>query len=238
MSDFSTRTELLLGTDGMDALFRAHVLIVGVGGVGGYAAELLGRAGVGHMTLVDGDAVDVSNLNRQIIALSTTVGMNKPEVMAQRLEQACPGISVTTVCRFLGEDDIVPLLDSDRFDFIVDAIDSVGPKCMLIEKAFEYGIPIISSMGAGARTDCVGVHLSKLSKTHHDGLSKAVRRRFKDTDIPSRLDVVFSEEQAIADAVIPASEHGARPTVGTVSWLPAVFGCHIAQFVVEKITGK
>lgn len=238
MSDISIRTELILGPDGVETLRKSHVLVVGVGGVGGYAAEMLGRVGVGRMTLVDGDAVDVSNLNRQIIALESTIGKNKSDVMAARLEQTNPEISVTPLCKFLKEEDIEPLLDSAEFNFIVDAIDSVGPKCMLIEKAFERGIPIISSMGAGARLHAECVHVAKLSKTHHDGLSKAVRKRFKDTDIPSRLNVVFSEEQSLPDAVIPAQEPGARPTVGTVSWLPAVFGCHIAQFVVEKLTGK
>lgn len=238
MSDISTRTELILGADGVESLRRSRVLVVGVGGVGGYAAEMLGRAGIGHMTLVDGDDVETSNLNRQIIALQDTIGQSKAHVMAARLQQACPGISVTPVCRFLHEDDIAPLLDSDRFSFIVDAIDSVGPKCMLVRQAFERGIPIISSMGAGARIHSECVRVARLSKTHHDGLSRAVRRHFKGTDIPSRLDVVFSEEESRPDAVIPAIEAGTRPVVGTVSWLPAVFGCHIAQFVVEKITGK
>lgn len=238
MSETTSRTELLLGKDSIARLAEQNILVVGVGGVGGYAVEMLGRAGIGHMTLVDGDNVEPSNLNRQIAALTTTIGCNKAQVMAERIKQINPGIEVRVIPQFITEEDVCRLLDSRKFTFIVDAIDSVGAKCRLITEAFAREIPIISSMGAGARTKASEIHIEKLSRTHHDGLSKAVRKRLAGTKIPDRLDVVFSNEQADPEAVLPRLEGSAKGTVGTVSWIPAMFGCHIAQYVVLKITGK
>lgn len=238
MSEMTSRTELLLGKDSLQRLSAQNILVVGVGGVGGYAVEMLGRAGIGRMTLVDGDDVEPSNLNRQIAALTATLGQKKAQVMADRLRQINPGIEVNVIPQFISEEDVCSLLDSQEYTFIVDAIDSVGAKCKLISEAFSRGIPIISSMGAGARTNAGQIHIEKLSRTHHDGLSKAVRRRLSGTKIPDKLDVVFSNEEADREAVLPREEGSSKGTVGTVSWIPAMFGCHIAQYVVLKITGK
>ena len=235
MSQFSSRTELLLGKEAIARLSSAHVLCVGAGGVGGHAIEMIARAGIGHITIIDGDTVEPTNLNRQIAATTPVLGQPKATVMEERLRHINPDISIRAINRFLYEQDIAPLLNSDNYTFIVDAIDSVPTKCMLISQAFERGIPIISSMGAGARTDAGKVHIVKLSQTHHDGLSKAVRKRLTGTGIQDRLDVVFSEEAANPAAVITSDSPGHRMTVGTVSWIPAVFGCHIAQFVITKI---
>lgn len=238
MSEATSRTELLLGTDSIAKLTGQNILVVGVGGVGGYAVEMLGRAGIGHVTLVDGDIVEPSNLNRQIAALTDTLGKNKAQVMADRLRQINPEICVHVIPQFIQEGDVCGLLDSQNFTFIVDAIDSVGAKCRLISEAFARGIPIISSMGAGARTRASDIHIEKLSRTHHDGLSKAVRKRLTGTGIPERLDVVFSNEEADRNAILPRENESAKGTVGTVSWIPAMFGCHIAQYVILKVTGN
>ena len=136
MSETTSRTELLLGKDSIARLAEQNILVVGVGGVGGYAVEMLGRAGIGHMTLVDGDNVEPSNLNRQIAALTTTIGCNKAQVMAERIKQINPGIDVRVIPQFITEEDVCRLLDSRKFTFIVDAIDSVGAKCRLITEAF------------------------------------------------------------------------------------------------------
>lgn len=237
MCDRTSRTQLLLGTEGLKRLKESNLLIVGVGGVGGYAAELLARAGIGRITLVDGDRVEPTNMNRQIVALESSLGQYKAEVMARRISQINPEIEVTSIDRFMEVNDITDLLEGCHYSFIVDAIDSVAPKCALITEAFRLHIPIISSMGAGARLHAERVHIEKLSRTHHDGLSRAVRKRLTGTDIASKLDVVFSDEQSLNEAVIPSNGPGVRPTVGTVSWIPAVFGCYIAQYTVNRIIG-
>ncbi len=238
MSDFSSRTELLLGKDAVKKLASANILAVGVGGVGGYAVEMLARAGIGRMTIVDGDKIDSSNLNRQIAATIPAIGLPKAQVMAERIKDINPGMELTVINRFLMESDVRPLLDSQDFTFIADAIDSVGTKCALIREAFDAGIPIISSMGAGARLDPDRISIVKLSMTHHDGLSKAVRKKFTNSNIPKLLDVVFSDEPAREYAVVESDTPGRKMTVGTVSWIPAMFGCRMARHIVEKIIAE
>lgn len=232
---FTSRTELLLGKEAVEKLSNANILAVGAGGVGGYAIEMLARAGVGHMTIIDGDTVDTSNLNRQIAATIPAIGQPKAATIAARLKEINPEIEIRTIDSFLYEPDVEPLLKDSGFTFIADAIDSVGTKCALIENAFRYGIPIISSMGAGARLDMERIHIEKLCRTHHDGLGKAVRKRLSHTDIPQKLDVVFSDEPAKPEAVVESDIPGRKMTVGTASWIPAAFGCRMAQFIIGKI---
>ncbi len=236
MTNSHSRTELLLGHAAITKLRDASILCVGVGGVGGHAAEMLIRAGIGHMTIVDGDKVDESNLNRQIAATTATIGMPKVIAMKERLLQINPELEITAIEKFLLDSDIEPLLSGGKYDFIADAIDSVATKCRLIESAFEHDIPIISSMGAGARTDISKIHMDKLGKTHHDGLAKAVRKRIGNADISNSLDVVFSSEVPIPNAVAESAEGLRKSTVGTVSWVPASFGCHMARHIVLKLT--
>lgn len=238
MANYNSRTELLLGKDAVAKLAAAHVLCVGVGGVGGHAAEMMARAGIGHMTIVDGDRIDESNMNRQIVATASTVGVAKVEAMKDRLLSANPDMEVTAIDKFLLDTDIEALLTSARFDFIADAIDSVATKCRLIDMAFELGIPIVSSMGAGARTDISKIHINKLARTHHDGLAKAVRKRIGNTKISNSLDVVFSSEEPDPAGVMESAEGLRKTTVGTVSWIPAAFGCHMARHIVLKLTEK
>lgn len=236
MAKYNSRTELLLGQEAVARLAGANVLCVGVGGVGGHAAEMMARAGIGHMTIVDGDKVDESNLNRQIVATTATVGMTKVAAMKERLLSVNPDIEVTAIDKFLLDTDIEPLLESARFDFIADAIDSVGTKCRLIEMAFQLGIPIVSSMGAGARTDISEIHIDKLARTHHDGLARAVRKRIDNAKISNSLDVVFSSEEPDPNGVMESAEGLRKTTVGTVSWIPAAFGCHMARHIILKLT--
>ena len=152
-TEWTERTELLLGADKMERLKKAHILIVGTGGVGAYAAEMLARAGVGKLTLLDADKVQLSNLNRQVIALHSTLDEDKVRVLERRLKDVNPDLNVTARAEFLEEGSVKTLLTENKFDFVVDAIDTIAPKCALIMEAMRLKVPIVSSMGAGAKTD-------------------------------------------------------------------------------------
>ena len=173
--EWQQRTELLLGKDRMEHLRNSHVLVVGLGGVGAYAAEMICRAGVGKMTIVDADTVQPSNINRQLPALHSVIGRPKAEVLAERFRDINPDLELTVLPVYLKDETIPELLDSAKFDFVVDAIDTVAPKCYLIYNALKRGIKIVSSMGAGAKSDITQVRFADLWETYHCGLSKAVR---------------------------------------------------------------
>ena len=235
-NDWTTRTALLLGTEGMRRLAASHVLVVGLGGVGAYAAEEIARAGVGRMTLVDADVVSLSNLNRQLPALHSTLGKPKAEVMAARLRDINPDLELTTRTAFLEESQAGPLLDATHYDFIVDAIDTISPKCALIIEAMKRDVRIVSSMGAGAKTDITQVRFADLWETYHCGLSKAVRTRLKRAGMRRPLPVVFCTQQAAPTAIIEVKgERNKKTTAGTVSYMPAVFGCYLAQYVISNL---
>lgn len=236
MNNFLNRTALLIGESSLERLKQSHVLVVGVGGVGGFAAEFLCRSGIGRFTIIDGDNIDISNINRQIIALHSNIGESKVEVMRKRMADINPNATITAIEKFLNADDVAEIFDNGNFDFVVDAIDSIPAKSKIIEESFKRNIGIISSMGAGCRADASKVRIAKLSETHHDGLSKAIRKRFTGSDITKQLMVVFSEEPPATESTAPSDVPGKRATVGTISYIPAVFGCHIAQYVINKLT--
>lgn len=230
------RTELLLGEDKMQRLRKAHVLVVGLGGVGAYAAEMICRAGVGEMTIIDADTVQPSNINRQLPATHATIGRAKAEVLAERFRDINPEVKLHVKAEYLKDDMIPDLLDGSHFDFIVDAIDTVAPKCYLIYHALQRRLPIISSMGAGAKKDITQVRFADLWETYHCGLSKAVRKRLQKLGMKRHLPVVFSTEQADANAVILVdNEQNKKSTAGTISYMPAVFGCYLAEYVLRKL---
>lgn len=230
------RTELLLGEDKMQRLRKAHVLVVGLGGVGAYAAEMICRAGVGEMTIIDADTVQPSNINRQLPATHATIGRAKAEVLAERFRDINPEVKLHVKAEYLKDDIIPELLDGSHFDFIVDAIDTVAPKCYLIYHALQRRLPIISSMGAGAKKDITQVRFADLWETYHCGLSKAVRKRLQKLGMKRHLPVVFSTEQADANAVILVdNEQNKKSTAGTISYMPAVFGCYLAEYVLRKL---
>lgn len=230
------RTELLLGKDKTDCLRQAHVLVVGLGGVGAYAAEMICRAGVGRMTIVDADTVQPSNINRQLPATHSSLGRQKAEVLAERFLDINPELQLTVLPVYLKDEAIPELLDSAKFDFVVDAIDTVAPKCYLIYHALQRGIKIVSSMGAGAKRDITQVRFADLWETYHCGLSKAVRKRLQKMGMKRKLPVVFSTEQADPNAVILVDdEQNKKSTAGTVSYMPAVFGCYLAEYVIRKL---
>jgi tRNA A37 threonylcarbamoyladenosine dehydratase len=230
------RTELLLGDEKMKRLSHSHVLVVGLGGVGAYAAEQIARAGIGEMTIVDADVITDTNINRQLPALHSTLGQSKADVMGKRLLDINPELELTIINEFLRDERTEEILSSARFNFIVDAIDTLSPKAFLLYHAVRLRIPVISSMGAGAKTDPSMVRIADISKTMNCSLARAVRKRLKNKGINKGVPVVFSTEIANPDAIIEIEgEACKRSTAGTVSYMPAVFGCFLASYVIRNL---
>lgn len=226
----------MLGDEKMERLRKAHVLVVGLGGVGAYAAEMICRAGVGRMTIVDADTVQPTNINRQLPALHSTLGQPKAEVLASRFRDINPDIQLTVIPAFLKDENIPQLLDAASYDFVVDAIDTLAPKCHLIAEVMKRRLHIVSSMGAGAKSDITQIRFADLWDTYHCGLSKAVRKRLQKMGIRRKLPVVFSTEQADPKAVLLTDdEMNKKSTCGTVSYMPAVFGCYLAEYVIKRL---
>ena len=230
--NWNTRTELLLGSGRMERLEHSHVLVVGLGGVGAYAAEQICRAGIGHMTIVDADMVNESNINRQLPALHSTLGMPKAEVVARRLLDINPRLKLNVLNEFLRDERTEEVLSAARYDFVVDAIDSLSPKVFLLYHAYKKNIPVVSSMGAGAKMDPSQVRIADISKT----CNCAVRKRLRGLGVNKGIPVVFSTEIANPDAVIEIEgEQCKRTTTGTVSYMPAIFGCYLASFAIRQL---
>ena len=236
MEEWRQSTQLMLCDEKMELLRQAHVLGVGLGRVGAYAAEMICRAGVGRMTIVDADMVQPTNLNRQLPALHSTLGMSKAEILEKRFRDINPEIGLTVLPVFLKDENIPELLDAASYDFVVDAIDTLSPKCHLIAEAMKRHIKIVSSMGAGAKSDITQVRFADIWDTYHCGLSKAVRKRLQKMGIKRKLPVVFSTEQADPKAVLlTEDEMNKKSTCGTVSYMPAVFGCYLAEYVLKRL---
>lgn len=234
--NWSERTELLLGEERMNYLRQSHVLVVGLGGVGAYAAEMICRSGIGKMTIIDADVVNLSNINRQLPALHSTVGRQKAEVVAERLKDINPELDLTVYTEFIRDERTEEILDSSSFDYIVDAIDSLSPKVYLLYHAYLRKIPVISSMGAGAKVDPSLIRIDDISKTCSCGLAKAVRKRLNKLDVKKGIPVVFTTEMPNKEAVVPVDDEQCKvSTTGTVSYMPAIFGCLLASHVIRNI---
>lgn len=229
------RSELLLGNECINRLKQANVLIVGVGGVGAYAAEMLVRAGIGKITIADSDTVSVSNINRQLIALHSTVGRVKTDVLAERLKDINPELQLTVIAEYIKDEKTDEILDSEHFDYIVDAIDTLSPKLALIKGALDRNIPIVSSMGAGAKLDPTKMEICDISKTHHCPLAHMLRKRLHKMGIRRGFKAVFSAEPPIEGAMILCEERNKKSNVGTISYLPATFGIGCASVVIRDL---
>lgn len=234
-NDWLERTKLLLGSDKLEKLRQSNVLVVGLGGVGAYAAEMIARSGVGRMTIADADSVSATNINRQLIALHSTVGKQKADLMRDRLLDINPDIQLTVVNRFIKDDETDTLLDSDKFDFVVDAIDTLSPKLALIKGALERGIPLVSSMGAGAKTDPTKIEILDISKTHHCPLAHMLRKRLHKIGIRSGFKAVFSPEPVREGSMVLCEEQNKKSNTGTISYMPALFGIGCASVVIRKL---
>lgn len=238
MSNWLERTELLLGEEKLNLLRNANVLVVGVGGVGAYAAEMIVRAGVGRMTIADADKVSESNINRQLVALHSTIGREKCDILAERLKDINPELQLFVVNRFIKDDETDALLDSDKFDYVVDAIDTLSPKLALIKGALDRGIPLVSSMGAGAKTDPTLMEIKDIAKTHHCPLAHMLRKRLHKIGIKRGFWAVFSPEPVREGAMILCEEQNKKSNVGTISYIPAMFGIGCASVVVRDLVGE
>ncbi len=238
MDNWLERTELLLGEEKLARLKRAHVLVVGLGGVGAYAAEMVARAGVGRMTIADADTVNTTNINRQLVALHSTVGRQKADVLAERLRDINPGIELTVVNRYIRDEETYRLLDAARYDYVVDAIDTLSPKLALIAAALERRLPLVSSMGAGAKMDPTKLEIADISKTHHCPLAHMLRKRLHKLGIRRGFRAVFSPEPMREGAMILCEEQNKKSNVGTISYIPALFGIGCASVVIRGLIGE
>ena len=238
MDNWLERTELLLGGEKLERLKRAHVLVVGLGGVGAYAAEMVARAGVGRMTIADADAVSPSNINRQLVALHSTVGRQKADVLAGRLRDINPEIELAVVNRYIRDEETYRLLDAAPYDYVVDAIDTLSPKLALIAAALERRLPLVSSMGAGAKMDPTKLEIADISKTHHCPLAHMLRKRLHKLGIRSGFRAVFSPEPMREGAMILCEEQNKKSNVGTISYIPALFGIGCASVVIRGLIGE
>ena len=229
------RTSLLLGDEKLKKLQNSNILVVGLGGVGAYAAEMIARSGVGRMTIADADTVSPTNINRQLIALHSTIGKEKSELMADRLRDINPEIELTVVNRFIKDDETDALLDSDKFDYVVDAIDTLSPKLALIKGSLDRNIPLVSSMGAGAKTDPTKMEICDIAKTHHCPLAHMLRKRLHKIGIRSGFRAVFSPEPVREGAMILCEEQNKKSNTGTISYIPALFGIGCASVVIRGL---
>ncbi len=232
------RTGLLLGPEKLNKLQQANVLVVGLGGVGAYAAEQLCRAGIGKLTLVDGDVVDSSNRNRQLPALLSTVGKTKTEVLAKRFLDINPEVQLTLVTSYIKEEKITELVKSQPFDYIVDAIDTLSPKVSLINNVMQQKIKLVSSMGAGGKFDPSKIEVADISKSYNCKLARMLRKRLSKLGIKKGFKVVFSSEDVPESAVRIEEGRNKKSTVGTISYMPAVFGCFVSSVVIRDLISE
>lgn len=235
-NDIYTRTELLLQPEGLQKLRQSHVLVVGLGGVGGYAAEQLCRSGIGNLTLVDGDVVSETNINRQIIALHSTIAQPKAEVLKSRLLDINPECHLHIVNEFIRDDRMIEILESDHFDYVVDAIDTLSPKVFLLYHCVQRSLRVVSSMGSAGKMDPSQVYISDISKSSVCPLAAMVRKRLHRMGITQGIQVVYSTEKVPQYAMIEDVSQNKRTTIGTISYMPPIFGCCCASVVIRSLS--
>lgn len=231
-----SRTQLLLGDENIDKLKNAHVLIVGLGGVGAYCAEQICRAGVGKLTIVDGDKISITNINRQLPATTKTIGLDKATVMGARLKAINPHLELTIVNEYLKDERMIEVLQQSPFDFVVDAIDTLAPKIFLIYHSLKNNLPIVSAMGAGGKTDPSKIQIADISKSHNCKLARMLRKRLHKLGVYKGVKVVFSPEDVSPSAVILEEGENKKSNVGTISYMPPLFGCFMASVVINELT--
>jgi tRNA A37 threonylcarbamoyladenosine dehydratase len=235
--DFLSRTGLLISNDKLNVLRNSHVAIFGLGGIGSCAAEMLCRGGVGKLTIIDGDIVVLSNLNRQLHSLRSNLNIEKTVVLHDRLLSINPSLEVHSIQRYLKyKQDFLQIFEDSKFDFVLDCIDTLTSKCILIETAYRRKIPIVISFGAGGRLDPTQIQIADISKTKNCRLAYYVRKKLHKVGIYNGIQTVFSTE-------IPRKEYitleepvlGKKSTIGTISYMPNLFGCYAASIVIRKL---
>lgn len=233
-----SRTELLIGKEKLEKLMNAHVLVVGMGGVGSFAAEFICRSGVGEMTIIDGDVVDPSNRNRQLPALATTHGQSKADIMGERLLAINPELKLHVIKEFVMPEKVDTLLQGE-LDYVVDAIDSITPKLTFIKAAYTKGLRIVSSMGAGAKLDPTQLKVTDISKTYMCPFAQQIRKSLKTAGIRSGIKVVFSPEEPIKESLmLTDGSNFKKSAYGTISYLPATFGAVLSSVVIRDLMGE
>jgi tRNA A37 threonylcarbamoyladenosine dehydratase len=226
----------MLGDEPIEQLMSKNVLVVGLGGVGGICAEMIARAGIGKMTIVDADTIDLSNTNRQIPALHSTAGRLKTEVMAERIRDINPAIDLTVLPIYIKEEETIKLLESEKFDYAVDCIDTLAPKVFFIKACIDRKIRIVSSLGAGGKLDPSQVMITDISKTYECNLARYVRKKLHALGIQKGLTVVFSPEKVDQSKVIETEKAFPKKSIiGTMSYMPAIFGCTVASVVIRGL---
>lgn len=237
MPTLHARTEILLGAEALTHLRQQHVLVAGIGGVGGYVAENLARAGVGELTLLDKDVVTPSNLNRQLVALQSTVGQKKTAVMQARIADIDPTVTIHVIDDFMRVETAESTVLSGDYDFIADCIDTIACKAQLVAEAQKHGIPVMSAMGAGNRLDVTKARVARLDETAGCPLAREMRRRLRELKANLKYPVVFSDEPRRPPLVInPDSDnYREKATNGTISYLPAIFGILLAGEVIRRL---
>lgn len=231
-----SRSELLIGPEGIDKLQKSHVLVVGLGGVGSFAAEFIARSGVGRMTIVDGDVVDPTNRNRQLPALATNHGVSKAQIMSERLLAINPALELTSVEQFLSPEEAKKILETTKFDYVMDCIDSVTPKVTLLKTAYDLGFKIASSMGAGGKMDPTQIRTADLLNTRECYLASLVRKRIRKMGVGKGIKAVFSLEKVKDESLILTDGSNFKKSAyGTISYLPAAFGGVVASIVIRDL---
>ena len=231
-----SRTQLMLGDEKTQQLMNKNVLVIGLGGVGGICAEMIARAGVGKMTIADGDVVDLSNCNRQVAALHSTAQQSKAAVMAERIRDINPAIELTVLNELIQEQRTVELVQNGGFDYAVDCIDTLSPKVWFIKACIDHGVPIVSSLGAGGKMDPAQIQVEDISKSYQCKLARYVRKYLHEMGIYTGVKVVFSPEKIDKEKVIVTEKAFPKKSlIGTISYMPAIFGCITASVVIRDL---
>lgn len=231
------RAKLLVGEDSLTKLINSHILVAGLGGVGAYTAELLARAGVGEMTIIDGDVIEESNKNRQLLALDCNVGDKKAALMAERIRQINPDIKLHVIDEYIKDDRMEEILKMAKYDYVVDAIDTLAPKIYLIYHSLNMGYRVASCMGSAGKMDPSQIQVADISKSYNCTLARMLRKRLHKLGVYKGVKVVFSAEETPKRAVILDEGRNKKSTVGTISYMPPVFGCFLASVVIRDIVG-
>lgn len=236
--DWLTRTELLIGAENIEKLQKSHVLIVGLGGVGAVAAEMICRAGVGEMTIVDGDVVEPTNRNRQLPALVSTDGLSKAEVLGARFLDINPDLKLHMRNLYIRDGVTSELLHAAKYDYAVDCIDTLSPKVYYLLECMELGIPVVASMGAGGKLDPTQVKVVDISETYNCNLARYVRKKLHQKGFYKGLKVAFSPELPAGKITVNPEGGPKKSTIGTMSYLPAAFGLAVASVVIRDLIDK
>jgi tRNA A37 threonylcarbamoyladenosine dehydratase len=238
MEHWLSRTEMLLGAEALKKLKESHVLVAGLGGVGSWAAEMICRAGVGAMTIIDGDKITTANINRQLPALTSTTGRMKAEIVGERLLDINPSLKIRVIPEFIRDQRMIDILEEDEYDYVVDAIDTLSPKVFLIYHSLRLNLRIVSSMGAGGRYDPSAIRVADISDTNFCNLARMLRKKLHKLGVNKGFAAVYSPEIVDKDLIVRSSDESNKASsVGTMSYMPAAFGIVCASVVIRDLAG-